>query len=76
MLEFERGELMKILVLGGTKFFGIPMIQSLLKYNHDITIATRGHQPIPFESKVKHIKIDRQNQEDLKRHRLIQKHFH
>ena len=57
---------MKILVLGGTKFFGIPMIKALLNYGHDITIATRGHQPIPFESKVKHIKMDRQNQEDLK----------
>lgn len=57
---------MKILVLGGTKFFGIPMIKSLINYGHDITIATRKNQPIPFEEKVKHIKIDRQNPEDLK----------
>lgn len=58
---------MKILVLGGTKFFGIPMIKSLLNYGHDVTIATRKNQPIPFETKVQHIKIDRQNPEDLKR---------
>lgn len=58
---------MKILVLGGTRFFGIHMIQSLLNYGHDITIATRGNQKDPFEDKVARIIMDRQNSDDLKR---------
>lgn len=58
---------MKILVLGGTRFFGIPMIQALLNYGHDITIATRGNQKDPFGNRVTRIIADRQNQEDLKK---------
>lgn len=58
---------MKILVLGGTRFFGIPMIQALLNYGHDVTIATRGNQKDPFENRVTRIIADRQNQEDLRK---------
>ena len=31
---------MKVLVLGGTRFFGIHLVDELLKSNCDITIAT------------------------------------
>ena len=31
---------MNILVLGGTRFFGIPMVKALIKQGHNITIAT------------------------------------
>jgi len=58
---------MKILVLGGTRFFGIPMIEALLKYGHEVTIATRGLQKDPFENRVQRIIADRQNIEDLKK---------
>ncbi len=34
---------MKILVLGGTRFFGIHMVKDLIDKGHDITIATRGN---------------------------------
>ena len=34
--------LMKILVIGGTRFFGIHMVNALLQRGYDITIATRG----------------------------------
>lgn len=37
---------MKILVIGGTKFFGIPMVNALLESGHEVTIATRGRQKI------------------------------
>ncbi len=33
---------MKILVLGGTRFFGIHMVKDLISKGHDVTIATRG----------------------------------
>lgn len=49
---------MKILVIGGTRFFGIPMVEELLKKGHEVTIATRGMTPDSFEDKVKRITLD------------------
>ena len=46
---------MKILVIGGTRFFGIHMVKELLDRGHDITIATRGLTPDNFGDKVKRI---------------------
>ena len=34
---------MKILVLGGTRFFGIHMVKGLLDSGAEVTIATRGN---------------------------------
>ena len=39
---------MNILVIGGTRFFGIPMVKALIKKSHDITIATRGNLQLDF----------------------------
>lgn len=50
---------MKILVLGGTRFFGIPMIEELLRQGNDITIATRQHAKDNFGDKISRIKIER-----------------
>ena len=58
---------MKILVFGGTRFFGIPMIKRLLQNGHDVTIATRGLTKDPFGKQIQRIIADRQNQDDLKR---------
>lgn len=33
---------MKILVIGGTRYFGIHMLNELLSAGHDVTIGTRG----------------------------------
>ena len=33
---------MKILVIGGTRYFGIHMVNKLLEQGHAVTIATRG----------------------------------
>ena len=33
---------MKILVIGGTRFFGIHMVKELLAKGHEVTLATRG----------------------------------
>ncbi len=32
---------MNVLVVGGTGFFGIPMVEKLIADGHDVTIATR-----------------------------------
>ena len=50
---------MNILVIGGTRFFGIPMIEELLKSGHDVTIATRGLSADSFGSRVKRLILDR-----------------
>ncbi len=65
---------MKILVIGGTKFFGIHMVQELLANGHDVTIATRGQAKDPFGDKVSRILLDHSNPESMKE-ALNGKHF-
>ena len=36
---------MKILVIGGTRYIGIHMVNKLLEQGHEVTIATRGKTP-------------------------------
>ena len=43
---------MNILVIGGTRFFGIHMVNELLTAGHDVTIATRGKASDSFGDKV------------------------
>lgn len=45
----------KILVFGGTRFFGKRLVESLLQAGHDVTIATRGLTVDPFGSTVKRV---------------------
>lgn len=58
---------MKILIVGGTRFFGIPMTERLLKQGHSITIATRGSRSNPFGGRVRHIAADRTDAESVRR---------
>lgn len=44
---------MKILVLGGTRFFGRRLVHMLIEDGHDVTIATRGLAQDDFGSSVK-----------------------
>ena len=55
---------MKTLVLGGTRFVGKSLVASLCTKGHDVTLFTRGKQPIP--DNVKHLKGDRQVDNDLR----------
>ncbi|CAN7742153.1 NAD-dependent epimerase/dehydratase family protein [Paenibacillus sp. LjRoot56] len=48
---------MKILVLGGTAFFGRRLVRLLLGDGHDVTIATRGQTPDDFGDAVTRIKV-------------------
>lgn len=47
-----------ILVLGGTRFFGMKAVELLLDSGHRVTIATRGNTLHPFGDKVDHIILD------------------
>ncbi len=57
---------MKILVIGGTRFFGIHMVNELLAKGHDVTIATRGNASDEYGDRVKRIIIERTNEDSMK----------
>lgn len=48
---------MDILVIGGTRFFGIPMIDELIRDGHNVTIVTRGMTPDKFGDKIHRIMV-------------------
>ena len=56
---------MNVLVLGGTRFFGIPMVKDLLEKGHKVTIATRGNANDDFGNKVNRIIVERTNAESM-----------
>lgn len=56
---------MNILVLGGTRFFGIHMVRELLQKGHDVTIATRGQAVDDFGDTVKRITVERTDPSSL-----------
>ncbi|WP_158289446.1 NAD-dependent epimerase/dehydratase family protein [Paenibacillus flagellatus] len=61
---------MKVLILGGTSFFGKKLVQQLIRQNQfDITIATRGRTPIEddISSRVRRLVIDRTDLDSLER---------
>lgn len=66
-------ESMNILVLGGTRFFGIPMVKELTA-RHNVTIATRGLTADSFGGSVERIKLDRTDAADIRR-ALSGRHF-
>lgn len=57
---------MKILVIGGTRFFGIQMVNELLEKGHEVTIATRGKSSDVYGNRVKRVLIDRTDEEGMK----------
>ena len=65
---------MKILVIGGTKFFGIHMVNRLLEQGHEVTVATRGRAADPFGDRVKRVMIQRMDEESMK-NVLVRDHY-
>ncbi|MGA0386274.1 MAG: NAD-dependent epimerase/dehydratase family protein, partial [Vulcanococcus sp.] len=54
---------MKILVMGGTRFVGKPLVAQLLSEGHALTLFTRGNKPVP--AGVEHLCGDRSTAEGL-----------
>ena len=50
---------MKILVIGGTRFFGRPMVRDLLFAGHEVTVATRGRMTVPYKGDLKSVIVDK-----------------
>lgn len=54
---------MRVLVIGGTRFFGKLVVRRLLRRNDDVTILTRGSAQPDFMRDVHHIACDRRDYE-------------
>ncbi len=54
---------MKILVMGGTRFIGKPLVKLLEQAGHELTLFTRGRNPVPVG--LEHLSGDRSNPADL-----------
>jgi len=46
---------MRLLVLGGTRFLGRHLVDAAVARGHDVTLFTRGVQPVPWAGKVTHL---------------------
>ncbi|WP_216921608.1 NAD-dependent epimerase/dehydratase family protein [Synechococcus sp. CCAP 1479/9] len=54
---------MRILVMGGTRFVGRPLVNRLLGAGHELSLFTRGRQPVP--AGVEHLQGERSSPEGL-----------
>jgi nucleoside-diphosphate-sugar epimerase len=50
MAASARRSAVKILVMGGTRFVGRPLVTQLLEAGHALTLFTRGRNPVPAEA--------------------------
>lgn len=57
---------MNVLIIGGTRFFGIHTVNRLLENGHTVTIATRGSYINPFEDKVYHLIMDKTDENSVR----------
>lgn len=60
------GSVMKILVLGGTQFFGKRLVRQLIQDHHAVTLLTRGRRPDEFGAQIARLKCDRTDPHQLK----------
>ncbi|MFM7314412.1 MAG: NAD-dependent epimerase/dehydratase family protein, partial [Cyanobium sp.] len=56
---------MDVLMMGGTRFVGRPLVAHLLAAGHRLTLFTRGRQPLP--AGIEHLAGDRSSPEGLDR---------
>lgn len=58
---------MHILVMGGTRFFGVHMVNAFLEQGHRVTICTRGMATDTFGNKVQRLTANRENLPSLQK---------
>lgn len=58
---------MNILVIGGTRYFGVHLVRALQRNGHQVTIATRGLTKDDFGGQVNRIIIDRTDESSVKK---------
>lgn len=57
----------RILVIGGTRYFGKRLVSLLLESGDEVTLATRGITPYHFQKNVRHLKVDRKEPEQFQK---------
>lgn len=57
---------MKILIIGGTRFFGKRFVDRMISNGHEVTILTRGNSPDEFGSRIHRLRADRTDPVQLK----------
>lgn len=57
---------MNILVIGGTRFFGVHLVRELISCGHEVTIATRGIKKDPFGKYVSRLTMDLTDQHSIR----------
>ena len=58
---------MQVLVIGGSRFIGLAVVQRLLMEGHRITLLNRGRTPDPFGTRVSRVIGDRSDPQTLQR---------
>lgn len=58
---------MNVLVIGGTRYFGIYLVKELLIHGHSVTIATRGSSKDDYGDRVARIVFERTNADSVKK---------
>lgn len=68
MIIFNYGgeSLMNILIIGGTRFIGVHLVENLLSNHHKVTIATRGQAADKFGNRVNRIIFERTIESSIK----------
>ena len=57
---------MNVLVIGGTRFFGLHTVECLIAGGHNVTIATRGNRSDPFGERIRRIIMDRTDEDSVR----------
>jgi len=57
---------MKTLVLGGSRFVGLHLVQELLRQGHEVTVFNRGQTPVEFSPGVKRLYGDRKDYDTVR----------
>jgi nucleoside-diphosphate-sugar epimerase len=63
--DVQSGHIMKVLILGGTRFVGKRLVHLLANQGHDVTVASRGKTIVSFPSSVQRLKLDRANRDSM-----------
>jgi nucleoside-diphosphate-sugar epimerase len=56
----------KVLVMGGTRFNGLALVQELVKWGHEVTVLNRGQSAARLPRAVRRLYADRTNHEQLR----------
>lgn len=56
---------MRILIIGGTRYFGRRLVHKLLEKNHEVTILSRGNVPDDFGTRVERLKANRSDEASM-----------